>query len=253
MQMVVSLGHPFDAKQGWGRMDIEAVLVPEVNVLSWDQAAVFGDTGETWATRVVAVDPAKPVRIMLVWTDAPGHGLGGMTPSMEQRSRPRGGGQRSGLPGQLFESAHRLECARMGRPTAGITQRGVFLTPGSVDECVVRIVASNITSDGIPGVGDATDQDFALICYNCGTTLLFGDDFESGGYLCLVRDGAIMKLSAISYQLSALSRQPTCLWRPSVTMRGGSPALQNTVPARSPASIFLCLFAPVFSLLQAPY
>ena len=27
------------------------------------------------------VDPGQPMRIMLVWTDAPGHGLGGSTPA----------------------------------------------------------------------------------------------------------------------------------------------------------------------------
>ena len=31
----------------------------------------------------------------------------------------------------------------------------------------VRVVASNINSDGVPEVGDDTDQDFALACYNC--------------------------------------------------------------------------------------
>lgn len=173
------LGHPFDAKQGWGRMDLEAVLVPEVSVLSWDQATVLGDTGETWATRLVAVDPTKPVRIMLVWTDAPGHGLGGTTPAwnndldleVEVGIQVFRGNALNPLTGWSVP----------GWPADGRNNtEGVFLAPGSVDEFVVRIVASNISSDGIPGVGDATDQDFALICSNCGGTLMFGDGFETG-------------------------------------------------------------------------
>jgi hypothetical protein len=34
----------------------------------------------------------------------------------------------------------------------------------------------------VPGVGDATDQDFALVCFNCtaGEVVLFEDGFESG-------------------------------------------------------------------------
>lgn len=173
------LGHPLDAKQGWGRMDLEAVLDPQVSVLSWDQSIIFNDTGETWAARVVAADPLKPVRIMAAWTDAPGHGLGGTTPAwnndldleVEVGEQVFAGNRLSPLTGWSLP----------GWPADGRNNtEGVFFAPGSVEGFVIRIVASNINSDGIPGVGDTTDQDFALICYNCGSTMLFGDGFEDG-------------------------------------------------------------------------
>ena len=44
---------------------------------------------------------------------------------------------------------------------------GVFLPPGAATTVTVRVVASNIPSDGVPNHGDDTDQDFALACYNC--------------------------------------------------------------------------------------
>ena len=44
---------------------------------------------------------------------------------------------------------------------------GVFLPPGAATTFTVRVAASNITSDGVPNRGDDTDQDFALVCYNC--------------------------------------------------------------------------------------
>jgi hypothetical protein len=31
----------------------------------------------------------------------------------------------------------------------------------------ITVRAANISSDGIPNTGDTTDQDFALVCYNC--------------------------------------------------------------------------------------
>jgi hypothetical protein len=42
--------------------------------------------------------------------------------------------------------------------------------------------AADLNSDGIPGAGSITDQDFAFVCYNCalGTPPLFADGFESG-------------------------------------------------------------------------
>ena len=44
---------------------------------------------------------------------------------------------------------------------------GVLIGPEAPGEYTVRVVASNINSDAIPDVGSATDQDFALVCYNC--------------------------------------------------------------------------------------
>ena len=58
---------------------------------------------------------------------------------------------------------------------------GVFLAPGAAGAITLRVLASNISSDGIPAVGDSTDQDFALACYNCVTDeVVFADGFESG-------------------------------------------------------------------------
>jgi PKD repeat protein len=44
---------------------------------------------------------------------------------------------------------------------------GVFLGPTASGDFIVRVIASNINSDGIFNQGDDTDQDFALVCYNC--------------------------------------------------------------------------------------
>ena len=43
----------------------------------------------------------------------------------------------------------------------------VFLP--SLDDSTVRIkvTAYNIAGDGVPGVGDLTDQDFTIVCSNC--------------------------------------------------------------------------------------
>jgi hypothetical protein len=46
---------------------------------------------------------------------------------------------------------------------------GVFLAPVTAERLVVRVQASNINSDGVPHRGDDTDQDFALVCYNCAS------------------------------------------------------------------------------------
>ncbi len=160
-----TLGHPFDSKQGWGRMDVEAVIDPQFTARYFDDPAVFNNTGEEWVTNLSPVDPSQPMRLMLVWTDAPGHGLGGSTPAWNNDldlvvevggNTYRGNGfgpdgwSQSGAPADSMNNTE-----------------GVFLGPLSPAVATVRVVAANINSDGIPNTGDDTDQDFALVCYNC--------------------------------------------------------------------------------------
>jgi hypothetical protein len=161
----VTMGHPFDNKQGWGRMDLEAVVDPQVSVLYLDNPVVFDDTGETWTRTVSAFDPSKPIKIMLVWTDAPGHGLGGGTPAWNNDLDlivESGGtvyhGNRFGSDGWSISG---------GVADFKNNTEGVFIGPTAPSSYDIRVLAANINSDAIPGVGDLTDQDFALVCYNC--------------------------------------------------------------------------------------
>ena len=78
------LGHRFDAKQGWGRLDLAAVLKPQGDVLYFDAPQIFDATGESWTYSLNLLDVGQPVRVMLAWTDAPGHGLGGVDAGVEQ-------------------------------------------------------------------------------------------------------------------------------------------------------------------------
>jgi hypothetical protein len=42
----------------------------------------------------------------------------------------------------------------------------VWLPAGTAGSFAVRVRATNIAGDGVPGNGDSTDQDFALVVYN---------------------------------------------------------------------------------------
>ncbi|MCD4751224.1 MAG: hypothetical protein K8R59_17780, partial [Thermoanaerobaculales bacterium] len=59
---------------------------------------------------------------------------------------------------------------------------GVFLGPTAEGSLQILIRAADVNSDGIPGEGNTTDQDFALVCYNCGSLMIFEDGFESGNF-----------------------------------------------------------------------
>ncbi len=177
-----TLGHPFDSKQGWGRMDLEAVMNPPTDVVMVDQTHVFDNTGEQWIETFQVDDPTQPVRLMLVWTDAPGHGMGGSTPAWNNDLDliVRVGGQT--YRGNVFGADG--FSATGGTADAINNTEGVFFQAFGADTSLeVEVLASDVNSDALPNDGDATDQDFALVCYNCaqgGSPLIFVDSFESG-------------------------------------------------------------------------
>ena len=161
-----TLGHVFDAKQGWGRMDVRSVLVnDEGSVRYYDAPVVLEQTGEQWSVTVSPLDPSKPMKIMLVWTDALGHGLGGSTPAWNNDldltvstgiSTYRGnniGAQGWSTTGGVADDKNNTE--------------GVFLGPFPPSQATITVTATNLNSDGIPNEGDGIDQDFSVVCYNC--------------------------------------------------------------------------------------
>ena len=177
-----TLGHPYDNKQGWGRMDLDAVVHSATDVVYVDQDHIFDNAGEQWDRTFTVDDPSRPVRLMLVWTDAPGHGLGGSTPAWNNDLDlvVRVGGQT--YLGNVFDDSGLST-------TGGIADdrnntEGAFFAPfGSATTLEVEVLAATINSDALPNSGDATDQDFALVCYNCVAgpgSAIFSDGFEGG-------------------------------------------------------------------------
>ena len=116
------------------------------------------------AETIAAADPDVPLRMMLVWTDAPGHGLGGDTPAWNNDLDLVVETESGTYRGNNFDEEGRSQTGGEADPMNNT--EGVFIGPTAPDTYTIRVVASNINSDGIPGVGDDTDQDFALVCYN---------------------------------------------------------------------------------------
>ena len=161
-----TLGQPFDSKQCWGRMDAAAVVDPQVAVLYYDDPALLGMTGVQWTVNLEAADAGQPVRLMLVWTDAPGHGLGGPSPAwnndLDLSVEYSGGSYK----GNSFDYDTGWSITDGSADGMNNTE-GVFLGPTASGAFTVTVTAANINNDGVPGIGDSTDQDFALVCYNC--------------------------------------------------------------------------------------
>lgn len=160
--------------QGWGRLSLRAILDPDVSRLLVDQTDLLTVPTQTrqWAVRVV--DPAKPVKVTLAWTDPPGAvGTGTATASpivnrlalrvVDATRTWRGAADRfrngwtaddSTLSGASLapEGADNLQC--------------VFLPAGTAEFLVVTVTALAVTTDALAGGFANPQQDFALVIGN---------------------------------------------------------------------------------------
>lgn len=162
------LEHPFDSKQGWGRLNAAEVLNPLGEVFYYDQPVILENSGEIWTVDLPITEPLHSLRAMLVWTDAPGHGLGEDTPAWVNDldfSLSFNGqtylGNNFGTGGYSVTG---------GVPDPMNNTEGIFLSEIPTGTYTLTVTAVNIAGDGVPNNGDGTDQDFALAVYIYGNT-----------------------------------------------------------------------------------
>jgi len=149
-----------NADQGWGRVNLGSTFDSTTRQL-YDQVHTFGESGDPADVRTFSVaDSSKPVKVTLVWTDAPGPFNG--NPFVNDLDLDVGAG---GLTyhGNAFAGAY----SRTGG-AADIRNNveSVYLPPGTSGRVSVTVRPTSINGDGVPGSGDSTDQDFALVVSN---------------------------------------------------------------------------------------
>jgi hypothetical protein len=155
------------SSQGWGLLNLNRALdnAPRIMV---DQNQVLGSTGQTFTITGRVVDPSKPFRVTLTWTDAPGSPSA--SPVVNDLDLQVDIGGKTYL-GNHFSGALSVE----GGSADHLNNLEAVWTPdGASGTFTIRVVAANLAGDGVPGNSDATDQDFALVIYNA-------TDSTSGG------------------------------------------------------------------------
>jgi len=147
-------------QQGWGLMNLGRALDTTPRLLV-DQTQVFSDTGNSFVAQGAISDPTKPVRVTLVWSDAPGNppALG---PSVNDLDLQVEAGGKTYL-GNVFNADTSVEGGTADHKN---NVESVWLPAGASGNITVRVIAANIVGDGVPGASDTTDQDFALVIYN---------------------------------------------------------------------------------------
>ena len=148
--------------QGMGRMDLGRAFDGS-SLLMTDQTQVMGTTGQTFQVSGTVADTSKPLRVTLVWSDAPGATTG--SPSVNNLDLEVTIGATT-FRGNVFSGGGSVSG---GSADPRNNAESVFLSAGTSGNFTVTIRATNLAGDGVPGNGDTTDQDFALVIYNANT------------------------------------------------------------------------------------
>jgi subtilisin-like proprotein convertase family protein/subtilisin family serine protease len=147
--------------QGWGRVNVGAALDPTPREYrDQDAADTFAGPGATRSVTYAVQNAAKPVKVTLVWTDAPGPASGSAwVNNLDLEVEARG----NRYLGNVFAGA-------LSRTGGSADTRNnvesVYLPPGTTGRFTVSVKSITVGGDGVPGVGDSTDQDYALVVSN---------------------------------------------------------------------------------------
>lgn len=235
-----TMGHRPDRFQGYGRLDLDAVINHAEPVYLFDQEMVFTASGQNWSQQVSAADPSQPIRIMLAWSDAPGHGLGGTTPAwvnnLDLLVTGTGGTYFGNVVGPDGWSA------TGGSADDRNNLEGVFLSSAQHGGAVtISVNATNIAADALnPHAPGAPAQDFALVCYNCVTGAGFAlSASPSSASICTPDDATTTVhvstsggyTSPVTLSASSLPGSATASFAPAVispTPGGSSLTISNT-------------------------
>lgn len=154
-----SIGAAPNTDQGWGRVSIGSALDGTARAYR-DQAAPLGGPGQKVVRAYQVQSGDRPVKVTLAFTDAPGStgpvaSVNDLDLIVRQGGRTYKGNVLAGgrsIPGGDADPRNNLE--------------SVILPGGASGRMAVEVLATNISGDGVPGNGDPTDQDFALVVSN---------------------------------------------------------------------------------------
>ncbi|GAB4527516.1 MAG: hypothetical protein Fur0018_13190 [Anaerolineales bacterium] len=146
--------------QGYGMPDMSTAFDSTPRYML-NQSVVLDNSGDTWTFHGLVADPSKPVRIVLVYTDKAG--LTGTSPQVNDLNLQAVVNGVTYL-GNVFSGQW---STTGGAPDSANNYEAVFLPAGTSGPLDITVTGFNIADDGVPNYGDTTDQDFALVCYNC--------------------------------------------------------------------------------------
>lgn len=151
--------------QGMGEIDLDNFFgFFAIGHSFHDQAAaeLLTATGQQKTFPGTVASSTKPFRVTLAWTDSPGPTSGNAFVNNLDLEVTVGGNT---YKGNVFSGANSITG---GSADVRNNVESVFLPAGVSGAFTVKVTATNIAGDGVPGNGSPLDQDFALVI-NDGT------------------------------------------------------------------------------------
>jgi hypothetical protein len=147
------------AGQGWGLLNLGRLFDNTPKVLV-NQTQTFSESGQEFVFTGEVKDASQPFRVTLGWTDAPG--FSAFAPWVNDLDLE------VVINGQVYRGNNfQGDKSKVGGESDTKNNvESVWLPVGTVGAFAVRVRATNVAGDGLPGNNDATDQDFALVVYN---------------------------------------------------------------------------------------
>ena len=201
-----ALGNRPDNHQGWGRLNMDRVLNPTVAVQYYQNPTLLTGAGNTWEQTIRPNDSGEPLRVSLVWSDAPGaaNANPARVNNLDLRVTSAGG---TIWRGNVFSGGW---SATGGAYDTLNNVENVFLQTPSSSSYTIRVTATALNGDGYYYNGDATDQHFSLVCWNCEEIL--DGTFDAGADEAMAfvgLDGAACVYATIVSAISAASSGAT--------------------------------------------
>lgn len=152
-------------RQGWGLANLSRAFDNAKRELV-DQTKLFTESGQTFEIQGSIDDRSRPLRVTLVWTDAPGALIGPATVNDLDLEIAVGGV--TVYRGNRFAGEY---STAGGEPDRLNNVESIYLPPDAIPAGIqgnftVTVRAANIAGDGTPGNETSVDQDFALVVYN---------------------------------------------------------------------------------------
>jgi subtilisin family serine protease len=147
--------------QGMGEVDLNNYFdIFDSDHILRDEVDLFTASGQQVTVAGTVSDTSKPFRVTLVWIDPPGPTSGNAFVNNLDLEVTVGGNT---YLGNVFSGAF---STTGGTADIRDNAESVFIPAGVSGSFEVRVIATNIAGDGVPGNGSPLDQDFALVVYN---------------------------------------------------------------------------------------
>jgi subtilisin-like proprotein convertase family protein len=153
------------SNQGWGDTNLTELFDATTHRYVVDQTTTFTSTGETFVKAGTVTSAGKPLKVTLVWTDAPGSTIGAASVNDLNLEVTIDGQTYKGnvfdhqwsVTGGAADALNNVESVFIQSPTAG-------------HSFSVKVTAANIAGTAIPGGIGTVNQDFALVISNGDVT-----------------------------------------------------------------------------------